>query len=232
MKQRSFLQSLNDAAEGFIHVVKSERNMRIHFLLAFLVLLFAVVIDIGRVEWILLGTVISLVLVAEMVNTAVEELTDLVKDSFHPAARVIKDISAGMVLVAVLNALVAGYFIFSRYLSWPLYVPAWQVRRAAWTLAFVSVLIVVFCVVGLKAFWKRGTPFRGGAISGHSAIAFSLWTAILYSTTNKFVIGISFVIALLVAQSRLRSKIHSFWEAFAGAILGIAVTSVLFLLFR
>ncbi len=232
MKERNFLKSLNDAAEGFVYVVKHERNMRIHFMLAFLVLLFASFIGISRVEWILLCLTVTFVLVTEMINTVVEKITDLVRDSFHPAARIIKDVSAGMVLVSAMNALVAGFFIFSRHLTWPFQVTALRIHHAAWHITFVALLAVVFFVIAAKAFLHRGTPFKGGAVSGHAAVAFGLYTALLFAGANLFTLGVAFLLACLVAQSRLRAKIHSFSEVISGAVLGSLVTSSLFLIFK
>ena len=86
-------------------------------------------------------------------------------------------------------------------------------------------------VVYGKAFGKKGTPLRGGIVSGHAAVAFSLWTVLVFTQTNLFVIAVGFLLAALVAQSRLRSKIHSFREVVAGAVVGVSVTAFFFKLF-
>ncbi|MBI3252934.1 MAG: diacylglycerol kinase [Candidatus Omnitrophica bacterium] len=238
MKKRTFLHSLNDAVKGFIHVVKHERNMRVHFLTAFFVLLLAAFLGVRRLEWMILSVTVCFVLVTEMINTAIEDTMDLVKGTFHPAVRVIKDISAGMVLVSVLNALIVGFFIFSRYWAWPMEFTTLRLRYASIRVMFITLLVVVFLVIAGKAFRKRGlpgrpagTPFRGGAVSGHAAVAFSLWTMIALVQSNFFITTATFCLAILVAQSRLRARIHSFWEAVAGAAIGISVTAFLFKLF-
>ena len=84
MKKRSLLHSLNDAVDGFIYVVRYERNMRIHFFLGFLVLLLGVYLGLSQLEWVVLCTVVGFVFAMEVFNTALEEITDLVKDSAHP----------------------------------------------------------------------------------------------------------------------------------------------------
>ncbi len=231
-RKRTFVQSLNNAAEGFIHVVKHERNMRIHFLAAFFTLILAVFLGVSRVEWMILCLSICFVLTAEMVNTVIEDVVDSIHQSFHPSARIIKDIAAGMVLVSVLNALLVGFFIFPRYWGWPFQMVAFHLRYGAWYLTLTTLLLVVFLVIFGKTFIRRGTPFRGGAVSGHAAIAFSLWTVVLFTQTNNFAVGVTFLLAILVAQSRLRAKIHSFWEVVAGAVVGTLVTSVVFQIFR
>ena len=94
MSKRSFVESLNEAVEGFFYVVRNERNMRIHFLFAFFVLLTAIFLGVSRIEWMMLCGVVSLVLVAEMVNTAIEETVDLLRRDFDPTAKIIKHVSA------------------------------------------------------------------------------------------------------------------------------------------
>lgn len=206
--------------------------MRVHFLLGFLVLLVAVFIGVSRMEWMILCTIISVVLAAEMMNTVVEETIDLVKPSSHPSARIIKNISAGFVLVLAINALVVGCIIFSKYWLWPIQTTVVHIRRTSWQITFIALLVVVFLTIAGKAFFKRGTPFRGGIISGHSAVAFSIWTAVLFTYSNPFILGAMFLMAVLVAQSRLRAKIHSLGEVMTGAAVGFLVTALLFQFFK
>jgi diacylglycerol kinase (ATP) len=230
--KRTLVRSLNDAVTGFIHVIRVERNMRLHFLFGFFVLLLAILIGVSRIEWMILCCVISLVLAAEMFNTAIEDLIDHLQGSYHPAIRVIKDILAGAVLVLALNAMVVGFMIFSRRGIWPFEMFAFRVRYSHWNITLAAILTVVFLVIAIKAKTGKGTPFRGGAVSGHSAVAFSLWTILFLTTSNIFVVAVTCCLAVLVAQSRLRAKIHSLAEVLAGALMGILVTVLVFQLLR
>ena len=230
--RRTLVQSLNDAVEGVIDVLKNERNMRIHFMLGFLILLLGIFLGVEHADWIILCTIISLVLAAVMINTVVEEMIDLVEPLYHPDVRIIKDVSAGFVLVLAINALIVGFYIFSKYWSWPIEVTALKIRHTSWHVLFVALLVVVFLTIVGKAFFHRGTPFRGGILSGHTAVAFSVWTAVLFTTSNPFILGAMFLLAALVAQSRLRAKIHSFGEVIAGAAVGFLVTALFFKIFR
>lgn len=228
MKKRTLLHSLNDATAGFLHVIRVERNMRLHFLFGFFVLLCAIVLGVSRTEWMILCCVISAVLAAEMINTAIEDALDVLHRAHHPSIRIVKDMLAGAVLVLALNAVIVGFMIFSRRWLWPLDMLVLRLKHTHWNITLACILSVVFLVILLKARTGKGTPFRGGSVSGHSAVAFSLWTILLMTTTNIFVVAITFCLAVLVAQSRLRAKIHSLSEAVAGAILGILVTLFLF----
>jgi diacylglycerol kinase (ATP) len=231
MQHKDFFQSLNDAIEGFIYVVKNERNMRVHFLIGFLVLLAGILLGITRVEWILLSMTVCFVWVAEMFNTLIEETMDFIQSAFHPAVRVIKDVSAGIVLISVVNSLVVGFLIFSRYWSRPLEMLTFRIKHTPWHVTFVALLVVIFLVILAKVFSHRGKPLRGGIFSGHAATAFSIWTAVVFVQSNPFVIFATLLLALLVVHGRLRAKIHNFWEVVGGALVGVLVTALFFQIF-
>src|SRR5262249_22896975 len=107
------LDSFNYAFEGLIHVLRTQRNMRIHFLVAGIVLVVALVVGVAKIELIALIISITFVLVAEMINTAVEGAIDVATSSFDPMAKLAKDIAAGAVLLATINAVAVGYLVFS-----------------------------------------------------------------------------------------------------------------------
>ncbi len=91
----SLLESFNFAFEGVIHVLRTQRNMRIHFGIAAAVLIAAVALGVGRIELIALMIAISFVLIAEMINSALEAGIDVATTSFDPLAKLAKDIAAG-----------------------------------------------------------------------------------------------------------------------------------------
>ena len=109
----SILESFNVAFEGIIHVLRTQRNMRIHFLIAVAVLIAALAVDVSKIELIVLLLSIAFVLIAEMINTAVEAAVDIASTSFDPMAKLAKDIAAGAVLIAAVNAVAVGYLVFS-----------------------------------------------------------------------------------------------------------------------
>src|SRR5688500_7599905 len=109
----SVLQSFNFAFEGIIHVLRTQRNMRIHFAIAVAVLIGALAVGVRRLELVALLIAISFVLIAEMLNTALEAGIDVATTSFDPLAKLAKDIAAGAVLIATVNAVAVGYLVFS-----------------------------------------------------------------------------------------------------------------------
>jgi diacylglycerol kinase len=110
MKQR--LQSFKHAIRGIRMVLKSERNMQIHLIFVLLVTVFGFLFNISPVEWMFCLLAFGLVMGAEMMNTAVEAIVDLVSPDYHPLAGRAKDIAAGAVLITAIAAAITGLIIF------------------------------------------------------------------------------------------------------------------------
>ena len=232
MQARKFFESFNAAVEGFIYVLKTERNMRIHFLAAFFFILLGVYLSFSSHEILILTTTITLVLASEMINTAIEHIVDMLKTEFHPIARLIKDIGAGVVLLTAINAVIVGYALFARKIPFSIDVEMARIRQSPWHITFLAIILVLGLSIIGKLIFHRGTPLRGGMPSGHAAIAFSIWTVIAFLTNNSIVVALSFVMAFLIARHRVKDAVHTFWEVLAGGILGVMVTTLIFQLFR
>ena len=231
----SLLHSFNFAFEGVIHVLRTQRNMRLHFGIAVGVLIAALAIGVARLELIALLLSISFVLIAEMINTAVEATIDVSTTAFDPLAKLAKDIAAGAVLIATVNAVAVGYLIFSeRIVNRSSHVID-DLRDAPAQLTLIALVLTVLAVIATKAYTGRGTPLRGGLPSGHAAVAFGGWMAvtnIVGDSSHWFLISsVTFIMALLVAQTRVESGIHSLLEVTYGAVLGALLTLVLFQVF-
>jgi diacylglycerol kinase (ATP) len=228
MRQSKLIDSFNYAIEGLIYVLRSQRNMRVHFLFFLLILLLGIYLNVSAVELLMLLIAVVFVLFAEIFNTAIEVTVDLISNTVNPPARIIKDISAGAVLLSALNGLIVCYVIFSRHLHMPFDNTMLKIKQSPWHVTFIALIVVLGLVIAGKVFLHRGTPFRGGMPSGHAAFAFSIWTVILFSVTNDFVIILTFILAFLVARSRIVSSIHNIWEVLSGAIIGVLATTVVF----
>lgn len=232
MREHRFVESFNAAVEGCIYVLRSERNMRVHFLAALLFILLGIYLNFNVVEISILAVTISLVLAAEMLNTAVELTVDLVKSELHPLARVIKDVAAGGVLITAINACVVGYMLFSKKLPFDIRTHLMSVRTSPWQVTFIALILVFGLTIIGKLIFHKGTPLRGGMPSGHAAIAFAIWTVISFLTSNLIVLTLSFVMAFLIARHRIKDAVHTLPEVIAGSILGILVTVLVFQILR
>jgi diacylglycerol kinase (ATP) len=231
----SMVESFNYAVEGIIHVLRTHRNMRIHFAAAIVVLVLALALGVDRIELVALLLSIAFVLIAEMINSAIEAAIDVATSSFDPLAKLAKDIAAGAVLIASVNAIAVGYLVFSGHVSDSTSNIFERLRDAPAKLTIIALILVVFLVIMTKALTGSGTPLRGGLPSGHSAVAFAAWMAItqmLGPSEHRFLVStIVFGVAVLVAHSRIETGIHSTLEVVYGGLLGAAVTLAVFQLF-
>lgn len=230
IKPANWLQSVNCAIEGILWTARTQRHMRWHFLAALAVLLFAHCLGLSALEFILLAFAVTLVLFAELVNTALEVVVDLVSPGYHPLAKQAKDVAAGAVLVASIGAVVMGFFALSRYILPVLGGQLDQLGRPPGEFPVVSVLIATIVVVLLKALFGRGTPLHGGMPSGHAAVSFAIATAIIFSGVGALLSLLTLALAAMVSHSRLLLGIHSAGEVVAGGALGVAVTLLVYLL--
>ncbi|MDD5135724.1 MAG: diacylglycerol kinase [Candidatus Omnitrophica bacterium] len=232
MHERRFVESFNAAVEGFIYVLKTERNMRVHFLAAFFFILLGIYLNFSYMETLALCITVMLVLGSEMINTAIELIVDMIKVDFHPIARIVKDVSAGVVLLTSVNAVVVGYMLFSRKLPFNVAEATANIRSSPWHVTFIALIIVFGATIIGKILFGRGTPLRGGMPSGHSAIAFAIWTVIMFLTNNSIVIVLTFLMAFLIARHRIKDSIHTVWEVVVGAVMGVLLTTFVFQVFR
>ncbi len=109
---RERLKSFKFAFRGLYTLIKEEANARIHLAAALVAVLFGIILKIGKLEWTVIVIVIGIVFIAELFNTALERLSDLVEPEFNEKIKRAKDLAAGAVIVSAIIALIAGILIF------------------------------------------------------------------------------------------------------------------------
>lgn len=227
---QNLIDSFNYAINGIIASVKKERNMKIHYAAAIFVLFASLFFNFSRTEFLILLFSISLVIITELMNTAIEMTVDIITQDYHPSAKTAKDVAAGAVLVSALNALVVAYLLFFDRLNNFAEIALLKIKQSSIHMTFIALFLVILLTIVLKAYFYKsgGTHFQGGAVSGHSSIAFCIGTIIAFLSENILVITLSFILALLVAESRIEGKIHTPVQVVLGAILGIVVGILVF----
>ena len=226
---KNHMNGFKYAVEGVVQVVRTQRHMRFHFLVLGLVLVVSLAFNLARWETLVLLFTVALVLVAEMFNTAIEAVVDMVTQTYHPLAKFAKDIAAGAVLITTLNALAVGFLLFfggNRLQAFPneigLQPPKWP------TIATVAVLLLAVMVTMWKVAGGKGKLWRGGIVSGHAALGFFLATTILF-VPNKVAVGVlAYLMAILIAQSRVEGGIHTLREVITGALLATGLALVVY----
>ncbi len=205
--------------------------MQFHFLMLVLVLTSGLLLALDTRDMLALLFCISLVIVTEMVNTAVETVVDMISQAYHPLAKLAKDVAAGSVLIASANAVIAGLLIFfgnERIQKIKLGVPF---RPPEVTIVLVvGILVLTMTVVMSKLLAGRTNTglWHGGVISGHSAIGFFLAMTIIFTANNTFVAILALLMAVIIAQSRVEAGVHSVQEVVFGAVIAIFLTSSLY----
>ena len=232
MKPKNWLESLNCAIEGILWATGSQRHLRYHFLAAIAVLLIALVLRLSALDFILLAFAITLVLFAELANTAIEAVVDLVSPEYHPLAKRAKDVAAGAVLVASFGAVVMGFFAFSHHFFPAVEAELGKREPLVPIVSVISLIVVVIVVVLMKSRFGRGTPLHGGMPSGHAAVSFSIAFSVLLAQPGVVLTCLVFLVAFLVSHSRLLLGIHTHGEVFAGAMIGTLVTLFIYLVFN
>lgn len=231
MPFRQWLKSVNSAIEGILHAAKTQRHLRYHFYSAAVVLLISYILGVTRTEFLIIVLSVIAVLLAEMFNTAIEAIVDIMSPEHSEKARVVKDIAAGAVFLTAFGVAVIGYLILSPYLRDSFQKGLYITKHSKEEISIIAFIIVVILVVITKAYFGKGHPLRGGMPSGHSAVAFSAWVAITYITENFTVSLLCFILAIIIAQSRVITRAHSQWEVILGSLMGASVTFLLFRLF-
>ncbi|MEX1030508.1 MAG: diacylglycerol kinase family protein [Paenibacillaceae bacterium] len=110
------IDSLRHARDGYRFSFIHERNMRIHTAIAVIALIVAIVIDLSAIELILMFLAITLVIVSELLNTAIEKTVDLAMPNQHPIAKAAKDCAAAAVLICALFAIAVGIIIVGSHI--------------------------------------------------------------------------------------------------------------------
>ena len=159
--RQGIIKAFNAAIEGIIYTFKFERNMKIHYFLAVVVLTASLFLGLKRLEMILLVFAISLVVIAEMFNTAIEKTIDMITDEYHVLAKIAKDVAAGGVLIAALNSAVVGYLLFYNKLTELSDSVLNTIRQSQIHLTLICIVLVLIAVVVVKAMTSTGTPLRG-----------------------------------------------------------------------
>ncbi len=230
IRRKHPLSGFKHAQEGILHCFRTQPHMRFHFYTLVAVLLSGLLLNLDNRDMLVLLFAITLVIVAEMMNTAVEAVIDLVVECYNPIAKMAKDVAAGAVLVASANALIAGILIFfgQKRLTEMQEKMQRDMSPDITRVVVVGIVTLALIVVISKLLSNTGSPWHGGIISGHSAVGFLLAMTIFFTAKNPAVTVLAILLALLVAQSRVEAGVHSLREVVFGAVLAILLTSLVY----
>lgn len=247
-------RSFDCATQGVQLAFRSERNMRIHFAIALVIALWALALRLPILELLFVYSAIISVILTEMLNTALESLTDLATDGWDARAKRVKDLAAGVVLTAVVYAVAVWAIVF---LSPQRVNELWSASAGLWYLALGLtekanlhlehsalvrqmpllhlgitglVMLALTIIIGKERILK-GRFVSGGWVSGHASLAvYVAGFLICAARGNLWVVLGTLVLSGLVIQSRVEGRIHTWPEVGRGALLGAGLSTMLYLL--
>lgn len=231
-KPSEYFQPFRVALNGIIFTFKTQRHMRFHLYVVLIVIFLGLFLNLALREMLVLLFTISLVVVAEMFNSAIEATVDLVSPNYNPLAKFAKDIAAGAVLITTIIALVVGGLLIFGENRWE----ALKINLTSEGPAIPPVikilmgifLLFIIVVIG-KGLGKRGQVLQGGLVSGHATYGFFFAGCAVFLTENVVVMSLAVLLAFIVAQSRYEAKIHTIGELSIGAAVGTIMSVILFL---
>jgi diacylglycerol kinase len=214
------LKSFRYAIEGLKYAVITQRNMRIHFITALVVLLFSLCLPLSKLETLLLFVSITLVLFAELINTSIEAVVDMVTKEYHPLAKIAKDVAAGAVLLTAGLAFLVGTSIFFPYLRFihssiakhSLYPPTIGLTAIVLFAFFATLLIKAWVV----RFWKDWEP------SLIMSLTFCVATLIILVIWQLPISLLVLFLTAIAIQSRIKENTN-YRSLVFGAVMGILI---------
>jgi diacylglycerol kinase len=222
-----WLRSFRFAYEGLQYALATQRNMKFHFFVSFVALSSALLLHISKVEILFIILAIILVIMTELINTAIEQTVDLAMPNQHPVAKIAKDLAAASVLVAAAFAVAVGAIVFyepiDRWFHHRISVHMSISAESVWLyLALVLVTVIV-----METRFSRSRKLRP---SIWIALAFSLSTLITLLSMNTLVSLLSYSLAFLFMVMLYEKKNRPLSVSLFGALIGTAITILAFYL--
>ena len=225
---KNFIEACNNAVNGIVYCATTQTNIKKELILGTIVLILSLFYELSTAEFLCITFAIFFVVFAELVNTAIETVVDLLIDVYHPKAKIAKDIGAGAVVVSAVNSIIVAYFLFFRETN------ITEISNSLFShmvsspthLAFVGLILTIIAVIVMKAGVEERKLISGVQTtfipSGQSAFAFAVLTAIWMTSRNPIVFCLALTLSLLIAGNRMHD-VRTFGEVLFGAFMGTLI---------
>ena len=231
-KNKTFFAAMKNSLNGIIHAFKTERNLRIDYLIGALVLICSLFFDFSKTEMVCLLLTIGFVIFAEMMNSLVEYVVDLITDEYNINAKAAKDIAAGGVSIASIISVIVAYFLFVDKISNASTALLESILSSRSHLLVTILFVILLLTVVLKGFLtKKGDSNYVDAFpSSRVSISFGLATY-LYIITDSFLVGgvalaLAFIISSLKREKDKVTIMHIIFSALLGVIIVLSIYQI------
>lgn len=205
--------SFRHAADGISETLRTQRNMRFHVVALAVASLLGLFFHIAPLEWVALLSVCTVVILAELFNTAIETVVDMITREYHPGAKIAKDVGAGAVLIAAILAVAVGAILFLPRLP---QIPDLLIAQLKPVGVVVGATILLLLLAAVRV-------AKQALFSAHIASAFFLATAVALLAGNALVAVLAVTLALLLTHSRATARPHTMREVISSVALGLGL---------
>ena len=208
---KNLLDACVNAINGIIYATTTQANIKKQLIIIAITIIASLFFELNKVEFLCLIFSVALIIIVEMINTAIETVVDLYTELYNPKAKIAKDVGAGAVVLSAINMAVVVYFLFFDKISSLGMTVLESLVKSPEHLAFTTVILAAIAVVALKAaniVRKNNNIEERFVPSGASTMAFACSTAIWLTTKNMVGFTLALILALLVAFSRYASIIY------------------------
>lgn len=228
-KNKTIFSATKNAINGIIHVFKTERNLRIDYIIGALVFLFSLFFDFSKAEYICLIITIGFMIFAEMINSVIEYMVDLITEEYNEKAKAAKDIAAGGVLIAGGISVIVAYFLFADKIKQAtMHTISEILSSKSHMLITILFVVVIFTIVIKGIFKKENKNYVESFPSSRITVSFALVTY-LFIITKSFIVGaVTMVLCIMIASLKKEvDKISNFHIALS-ASLGILLVIIIY----
>lgn len=231
---KNFLQAVGNAVNGIVYCATTQSNITKQLILGTIVMILSLFYNFTTAEFLCLTFAVFFVIFAEFINTAIETIVDLYVDTFHPKAKIAKDVGAGAVVLTAINAIIVAYFLFFKETEiGPMADSIFnQMVSSPKHLTFVAIILTVIAIMAMKGAFKkrdisRGVKEEGFLPSGQSALTFAVLTAIWINSKNLIVFCLALILSIMVVGNRLYNK-KTFGEVLFGSFMGVLIVLLVY----
>lgn len=229
-KNKSIFSAMKNALNGLIHVFRTEKNLRIDYVIGVLVFCTSFFFNFTKTEFACLCLTIGFVIFAEMINSTIEYMVDLLTDKYDERAKAAKDIAAGAVLIASAIAVIVAYFLFIDKIKGASLMIFSQMLNSNTHLLATILFIVILLTVILKGVFAKTRNYVKAFPSARIVISFGLATFLLLITKSILVGGVAFALCFIITElKRENEKVHLAYiilSALLGTLLVLIVYQI------
>ena len=223
LHNKNVVDAFYNAFNGIVYATSTQGNVKRQLIIIALVMIISLFFQLSKVEFLCLTFSVMLIIIAEMVNTAIETTVDLCTEIYHEKAKIAKDVGAGAVVISAINAAIVVYFLlYDKVINLGETVINGLINSPV-HLAFAGIILTLIAIIALKAAnirrKKNGIDIKF-IPSGQAALAFSAVVAISLNTKNVVISALSILLATIICANRIENNKRSVLEVIFGSCIG------------